>query len=163
MANAEVRDNEWARIAELPEADRQAVMRREVEELAKLSEEERRARLRAGAEQEFRLPDDKLRAVIVSRIHVWLDGDQATVRPVAASLDAVMNVAPSTVAMRRAAIIQTLARDFPANQQERLRSLVPGAFPNHDVRPVSMASSRASLNEAAPKVEAARKPFWKFW
>ena len=142
-----------------------------MEDLAALPEEERQARLKNQADIEYRLPDDKLRAIILSRINVWMDMDEEVVKRVAASLDTVMTKMPSTIAMKRIGVVQTVSRDFPLEQQEKLRMFVPGAFPQGPDKAISIAARLRAEAAVEPAREMAahggaeksKKPFWKFW
>ncbi len=167
MTTVPLSDEQWGRLAEMTEPARQTALKENVLEMSKLSETDRQARIRRQSEIEYALPDEKLRAIIVSRIRVWMDMDLSVVKPVAASLDQAMNHMTSNIAMKRVALVQTVARDFPLDQQERLQALVPGAFPHSAERAVSIGArlreDTARVAAGGAGVEDKKKPFWKFW
>lgn len=167
MTTMPLRDEDWGSIADMPEEARRAALRQMMEVLAKLPEEERQARLKKQSAIEYSLPDEKLRNIIVSRIHVWMDIDVAIARPVATSLDKVMSQTSSTIAMKRVGIVQTVAKDFPADQQIKLRDLVPSAFPQEAAKSVSIAArlrdDTAAATASGVETKPEKKPFWKFW
>ena len=152
-------DQEWGRLAEVEEGQREAQMLARYTEVAALPEEERQQRLRAMAEAEYALPDELLRPFTKSRVRVWLQMEPEAARTVARSYDRVMERMPGPVAMRRVAIVQTLAREFPQEDQQRLRDLVPGVFVGRD-RQAQMA-----VDSPPPRAveQPRKKPWWAFW
>jgi hypothetical protein len=159
-------DQEWGQIAALDAPERESRMQARYQDLATLPEDERRQRLRAMAQTEYALPDDELRSFTYSRLRVWLDLDPTVARQIAASYDAVMSQMPGPIAMRRVGIVQTLAKEFPPEDEERLRELVPAVFagqphrvtvpPPQDVAPPAQA---AAPSDPAPR----SRPWWAFW
>lgn len=154
-------DQAWAKLATLPEEEREPQMAARYTELASLSEDERRQRLRAMAEAEYALPDDHLRPFSLSRLRVWLRLDPEIARTVAGSYDAVMMQMPGSAAWRRVAIVQTLAREFSLEDLQRLRSLIPGAFAEQATALSGVPSRAPTPVEAAPSQP--KKPWWAFW
>lgn len=147
-----VEDSEWARIETLPEDQREAAMRARYLVLAAQPEEERRELLHAMALMEYALPDDRLKPFTRSRMKVLLTLDGASAKAVATSYDSVMNTLPGTAAMRRVALVQSLAREFTQAEQLVLKDLVPGIF-----------TVQLSSLVAAPSVEKRSRPWWAFW
>ena len=94
-------DQDWGRLIDVDEAEREAAMLQRYVALAALPEEERRQQLRAMATAEYALPDAALRTFTRSRLRAWLGMDAEAARRVAASYDAVMREMPATTAMRR--------------------------------------------------------------
>src|SRR6266581_1757391 len=150
-------DEVWGKLATAPEGERTAQTLARYRELATQPEAERRAQLQAMARAEYALPDDQLRAMTLSRLQAYLQMEPEEVRTVVASLDAVMNQLPGTMAMRRVALVQTLAREFSLDDQQRLHDLVPNVF----------GERIANVPEAAPSAPAqparAKKAWWAFW
>jgi alkanesulfonate monooxygenase SsuD/methylene tetrahydromethanopterin reductase-like flavin-dependent oxidoreductase (luciferase family) len=150
-------DIEWAGLAQVEESAREAAMLATYVELAGLPEDDRRGRLAAMAAGEYALSDDLLRPFTRSRMRCWLKMDTDAARRVASSYDAVLSGMPGPIAMRRVALVQTLAKDMTAEEEDALRELVPNVFAGMPRR-VEEIVRRAP--EAPPK---ARKPWWAFW
>lgn len=158
MATPIVKDEAWGALTEVGEAEREPRMRARYLELAALSDGERLVRLRAMAEAEYALPDEKLRPFTTSRMRVWLGLDLPVAQTIARSYDAVMRQMPGPVAMRRVATVQTMARGFSLEDQERLRSLVPGVFA---ARTDAVSVVPRILTTPAP-AEAKKRSWWPF-
>lgn len=90
-------DQDWGRLIDADEAEREAAMVQRYVALAALPEDERRQQLRAMATAEYALPDAQLRTFTRSRLRAWLGMDAEAARHVAASYDAVMREMPATV------------------------------------------------------------------
>jgi hypothetical protein len=161
MTTADVdADSGWSDLVTLDDESREARMRERYTALAALSEDERRHRMRAMAQAEYDLPDGQLRSFTVSRLSVWLGLEPDVARQIATSYDAVMMQMPGPVAMRRVGIVQTLAREFPPEDEERLRDLVPGVFVGQPHRVVTGATPQPSAASAPPQRD---RPWWAFW
>ena len=151
-------DQAWGSLANVSDTERESQMLARYAELARLTEEERRSRLLAMAQAEYSLPDEKLRPFTISRIKVWLKVEMETARLIASSYDAVMDMMPGTAAMRRIALVQTLASSFTLEDQSKLRILVPRVFAGKpDISNV--------VNPVPEKLEekAQTKSKWAFW
>lgn len=140
-------DEQWAALAALDEGERRARMAAVYQELASLTEDERRTRMAAMAVAEFALPEEKAREMALSRVCVWTSMDQATATMLLASFEWVMDHGSAQDAMRRIAIVQSLAKTLSAQDAERLRVLVPKAFPE-----------KLKAHGAVK-----RKRLWEFW
>jgi uncharacterized protein (DUF2342 family) len=164
MVTPEASDQAWVELLHEPEEVRETKMVARYTELAALSADERLARMLAMARAEYALPDDELRTFTLSRIRAWLRLEPETARTTASTYDAAMQRMPGTAAMRRVAIVQTLARELPAEDEERLRELVPGVFAGqpHAVA-VRRAHEPSPAPPPAPPAPAVKKPWWKFW
>lgn len=150
-------DPVWRGLADVSEGERAAQMRVRYSELAALeNEQERDERLLAMMQAEYSLPDDQLRAFTLGRLRTFIDMDPEAVGRLVRSLDTVMTRMPGTAAMRRVALVQTLAREFTPEEQHHLRELMPQVF--GDRAPVAQPPA-----EAAPAAAAASKPWWAFW
>jgi hypothetical protein len=157
-------DSSWSDLAALDAEAREAGMRDRYTALAALSEDERRRRMQAMAEAEYALPDELLRVFTVSRLRVWLELDPAVAKQIAGSYDAVMTQMPGPIAMRRVSIVQTLAREFPPEDEERLRELVPAVFAGQPHRVVGGAAPQpAPQPSSAPDPPRRTRPWWAFW
>ncbi|MFH1141968.1 MAG: hypothetical protein V1724_10005 [Chloroflexota bacterium] len=151
-------DEAWGKLADTGEDEREAQMAQRYTELSSLSEEARRSRLLAMAKAEYALPDAKLSPFTRSRMRVWLKMDPENAKKVAISYSAIMNQMPGPAAMRRVALVQTLARGFSLEDQERLAALVPQVFPG---RPTIVAEVLSTTPSSTPP--ASKKQWWAFW
>ena len=151
-------DEAWGKLADTGEEERETQMFQRYTELASLSEEARRSRLLAMAKAEYALPDAKLRTFTLSRMRVWLKIDPENAKKMAVSYSAVMNQMPGPAAMRRVALVQTLAREFSLEDREKLVALAPGVFAT---RPSSVAGV-FGVTPSSTTVSS-KKPWWAFW
>ena len=118
-------EESWARLADLDETEREALMESRYRELALLSEDERRRRLADTAEAEYTLPSGKLRLFHHSRLRSWLRLEPGAAGRVAASYNAVMRRLPGDLIRCRVSVVRSLLRSFPQDQRAHLKSLVP--------------------------------------
>jgi len=153
-------DQEWGQLITLSAEEREARMDERYLALAALPEDERRRQLQAMAHAEYALPDDQLRPFTISRLRVWLRLEPTVAEQVAASYDAVMTQMPGPIAMRRVGLVQTLAREFPPEDEERLRALVPAVFAGQPHRAVGGAHPEPTASPPAPQRV---RPWWAFW
>jgi hypothetical protein len=153
-------DQSWGELITLDAEEREARMRDRYQELATLAREERRRRMRAMAEAEYALPDDQLRVFTFSRLRVWLALSRDLAAQTAADYDAVMTQMPGPVAMRRVATVQTVARQLSAEDEERLRELVPHIFAG---QPHRLHTESTAAAAPAAVTESRRRPWWAFW
>ncbi len=158
MTNASDRD--WGLLSDLPAQGREEQMQLLFQAIAALPEEEQRTQLRAIANAEYALPDDKLRTLTISRLRAWLQMDPEEARTVANTYDRVVSSMPLSIAWRRVTLVQTLARDFSADEEQRLRTLVPSVFGAAGRR---IASEAAGGTAPVPTLPSQKKPWWAFW
>src|SRR6266567_8247428 len=150
-------DETWGKLAAAPEDERVAQMQARYHELATHPEADRRAQLQAMAQAEYALPDDSLRGMTVCRLRAFLRLKPEEVTTVVASLEAVMDQMPGSTAMRRVALVQTLARDFSVDEQRQLHEMVPTVFGE---RPANVAETQPSAPSHPTPVQ---KAWWAFW
>jgi len=160
MVSQEEVDQAWAQLAETDSASREALMVARYVELAAMPEEQRRAKLRAMANAEYSLPDEKLRPFTVSRLRTWLSLDDETAPIIAHSYDAVMLDMPASAAMKRVSLVQTLVTEFSAEEEDRLRELVPRVFAGAPSRRTGLAAPGSAVPMEAV---SSKKPWWAFW
>jgi hypothetical protein len=155
-------DPTWGPLAETDEQSRAAQVEARYSEIAALPEEERRRRLRAMMEAEYALSDQSLRTMTMARLRAFLSMDEAAVQAIVGSLDTVMKQMSGQAAMRRVALVQTLAQEFTPEEQHHLRTAMPGVFGD---RPTAMggAAGAASAPAPAPGATRAARPWWAFW
>ena len=151
-------DEAWGQLADAGEEERERQMFQRYTELASLSEEARKSRLLAMAKAEYALSDAKLRPFTQSRMRVWLTMETENATKVAVSYSAAMDQMPGPAAMRRVALVQTLARGFSPEDRERLAALVPQVFAG---RPVLVAKVLGVT--PSPMQPSSKKPWWAFW
>jgi hypothetical protein len=112
---------------------------------AELDEAGRRRLLRKQMLAELSLPREQLRDVTRARLDALLRIDAqlppASVERLVASLEAVVDGLPGDLAMRRVEFVQTLTHRLPAERQEQMQHLVPGVLLQ---RPVSKLSGTLS-------------------
>lgn len=157
-------DDGWGKLADQPEADREPQMLQRYRELGELPEPDCQRRLLAMAQAEYALPADKLKSFTLSRIRVFLTLPPVTGKRIAQSYNAVMHQMPGAAAMRRVALVQTLAKEFSDADQARLRELNPDVF--GDV-PSGMSPGQApqvpsASATSAPTMMEKKKGWWPF-
>jgi len=160
MASQEEVDQDWGALADLEAVDRETKMLARYSELAATSEEERQAKLRAMARAEYALPDEMLRLFTVSRMRTWLTLDYEKAASIAQSYDAIMQGMPGAAAMRRVTLVQQLVAEFSAEEEARLRELVPKVFAG---APGRMAALERPELPVETRGLPSRKPWWAFW
>ncbi|MFH1560841.1 MAG: hypothetical protein ABID84_05480 [Chloroflexota bacterium] len=152
-------DQAWGALANATVEERERVMDQRCKELGALSEEERVSQMAAMARAEYALPEVDLRTFTLSRLRTWLKLDEDTGRKMSASYDAVMLNMPGQAAMRRVALVQTLARDFSREDQVKLVALIPNVFGGFtDLLQPTGFETRPTTERAAP----AKKGWWPF-
>jgi hypothetical protein len=152
-------DPTWGALAETDEQSRESQVLARYTELAALPEEGRRRRLRAMMEAEYALSDQSLRTMTMARLRAFLSMDEAAVQAITGSLDGVMKEMSGQAAMRRVALVQTLAQEFTPEEQAHLRAMMPTVFGDRAAAPAGSASGAAP----APAATRPAKPWWAFW
>lgn len=151
-------DASWALLTEVSESERQARMRETYVALASLPEADRRTRMLAMVRAEYALPDEQLRPFTMSRLRVWLQFPTDIAMTVAMTYDAAMEQMPGPAAMRRVALVQTLAREFSREDEAKLRQLVPRVFAGLPDRELLAAARTIPPPQPPPQ----RRRFWPF-
>ncbi len=154
-------DQAWGALAGVPEAERRNAMKQRYVEVARLPEAELHARMLRMAHAEYALADAALRTFTLSRLQAWLELPEDSARKISASYDAVMQKMSGQAAMRRVSMVQTLARDFSAEDEARLRVLVPGVLGALPERQAAAKLSQPAPASAA-RPEPAKKGIWPF-
>jgi len=150
-------DKEWKELATLDPDAMEARMVEILNEMVSLSDEERLERRLAIARAESDLSDEDLRSYTLCRLRAWLKLESAVADRVAATMDDVMKKIPGPQAMRQIALIQTMAREFSLEDQQKLVALAPNVFGG---APVGL---KADAVKAPPKVVEEPKPAKKWW
>lgn len=145
-------DQAWGALMNEAAEEREATMAQRYKEMAALSEEEMLSRMTAMVRAEYDLKDAELRVFTLSRLRTWLKLDEDTARKIAASYDAAMRKMSGPAAMRRVAMVQTLARDFSREDQQQLVELMPNVFGGLKdvIQPFSSRPAPPPVEAAAP-------------
>jgi hypothetical protein len=147
---------DWEEIVTRPAPEREDALGRFYAALATLPKSDRLERLRTIVATTYRLPDDEFRTLTESRLRAWLGLDEGVAATVAQSYDAVLQEVSANDAMRRVAVVQTLARDFSLEDQERLRALVPAVFADQGSSLAATMAGPAQPGGARPRPHAHR-------
>ena len=142
-------------MADLAQADRESKMLARYIELGKQPEATRNERLLEMVRADFALPEDKLKSFTLSRMRVFLKLPPEPAKTMAAAYDTVMLKMPASAAMRRVTLVQTLAKDFTPDEEERLRELNPNLFAGLPSR--KSEKERTDLLSAKAKAETAQR------
>ena len=152
----------WNTLADSSEEDRRAQMGIQYAALLQMTEDQQQEALAKMVEVEYQLPDDKLRIFTASRLLVWLGMELDQGRAIARSYDEVMKKMPGTWAMKRVGAVQTVTRDFDADQLDKLSELIPSMLRE---APRASAVDSGSSSRSAPASAGPRpsKSAWQFW
>ena len=160
MATEAQGDTSWADLSRLETSQREAQMNARYEQLVQMEEPERASAMKAMAEAEYALQDDQLRQFTLSRMRTLLQLSEEDARTIIASYDGAMRQLPATMAMRRVALVQSLSLEFSAEDEERLRVLVPTVFGGTPRRSIVAAMEGSPTTSQPP---AKQEPWWAFW
>lgn len=163
-ADAIAPDSSWSDLINEDDVARQRSM---VERFGKLSTIEEAARLdqlEGMARAEYALPDAELHRFTASRLRAWIELDRVDpgqAQLLATAYDQVFQRVPVELAMRRAMLVQSVARSelTPAEVAE-LRRLIPSLM---QAEPASMPSAMGGLRERVVTGTDKARPKWKFW
>ena len=161
-------DSTWSEIASLDADAQVAAMRERFETLAQAEAAERDRRLEAMIIAEYALDDEHLPAFTGSRLRAWMglaDENLEQAQVVVSAWDDAFKRVPGEIAMRRAALVQTVAREeFSADDIDVLYELIPQLV-GHLPRASQQAVERVALTDRASVAgaRASSKPWWKFW
>ncbi len=151
----------WSGLARTPEADRVGSMCDVLRGVMSLPEDQRTTALNAMVQAEYALDDAALHSFTASRLRAWLrlaSEDMDLTRALSRSWDQVFDGMPAATAMRRATVVQTVARsEMNAEEVGVLFEFIPSI-----VRQIPRAPSKLAqpVPEAPPERDA---PWWKFW
>lgn len=160
-------DTSWSNLAALDERQRMEAMTERMRRLATVDEAARGRELEAMVRAEYALPDSDLRDFTLSRLRAWLQlhgQDPGQSHALARAYHAVFERVPAEVALRRASVVQSVAREeLTAEELTALDELIPDLLePVAHARKESIVGSR--LLERQPAAAGAeRRPRWKFW
>ena len=153
----------WVQLADLNGDEREARMLERYQGMVALPEEERISLMASNAEIVYGLSDEVLKNLTVSRLQAWLLMEQEAAQLIATSYDTAMKKLSSSKAMRRVALVQTLAKEFPHEDQERLVTLMPTVFGGMPTAAAKAAQAAQAQSMPQPEpVKKARKGWWPF-
>lgn len=153
----------WSDLAMLDQATRERSMHEQLTSVLALDEQARLAALKEMITAEYALDEAALRPFTMSRLRTWVAisrEDMERARTLARGYDAVFDGLPAELAMRRARVVQTVAKsDLAPAEVDALFELIPSL-----VRQVPRAPGAAFNRPAAAKPAGdAGQPWWKFW
>ncbi|PKN82590.1 MAG: hypothetical protein CVU47_02410 [Chloroflexi bacterium HGW-Chloroflexi-9] len=161
MAGGAQAGTTWGGLASLPEADRVGPMCDLLREVMSLPEDQRTSAMDGMVRAEYALDEATLHSFTASRLRAWLrlaGEDMDLARSMSQAWDHVFDGMPAETAMRRATVVQTVARsELNAEEVSVLFEFIPSI-----VRQIPRAPSSLSqrLAEAPPERDT---PWWKFW
>lgn len=160
-------DTSWSDLAALGERQRSEAMTERMRRLASVDEAERTRELEAMVLAEYALPEADLREFTLSRLRAWLRlhaQDPGQSHALAGAYRAVFQRVSADVALRRASVVQSVARqELTAEELTELDDLIPDVLePVAHARKESTPTSRL-LEQQPVAVATERKPRWKFW
>jgi len=162
----------WGALAGQPASDQIPAMQEVFAELLKLDETERLVAIEEMVRAEYALDQDALKAFTESRLRSWLAmaaNDLESTQEIVQGYDTVFGHLPGEMAMRRATVVQTVARNhFTTDEVGALFELIPSLVrqvPRSSGSATVSASSSSSSSGGAAVAEApaSARPRWKFW
>lgn len=131
-------------------------------QITALDEAARLDRLEGMARAEYALPDADLHRFTASRLRAWIELDQTDpgqAQLLASAYDRVFQRVPAELAMRRAMLIQSVARsELTAEEIVELDRMAPSLM-----QAVPHAAAMSGIRQREAPVEQRAKPRWKFW
>jgi len=152
----------WSDLAGLDQAARERGMHEHLISVLALEEAPRLEALRDMITAEYALDDAALRPFTISRLRTWVaiaQEDVERARLLARGYDTVFDALGAEMAMRRARIVQTVAKsDLAPGEVTALFELIPSL-----VRHVPRSAGSDFTRPAAAAAGAGGAPWWKFW
>jgi hypothetical protein len=155
-------DTTWSNLAALDEEGRRTAMTERFRRLASEDEASRLRELEAMVRAEYALPEQELHAFTLSRLRAWIEleeHDPGQAMAIAGAYDKVFDRLPANLAMRRASVVQTVARmELTAEEMQHLdlmESRVLASVPHR--------SGEGAIRQRVAGDTARQKPWWKFW
>lgn len=160
-----VADPSWSSMASMAVDDRLEPMKKRMAAVASMEEPARSAAVMGMVRAEYALDEEPLHSVTASWLRAWIalhreDPRQATL--IASAYASVFDAAPSNLAMRRAAVVQTVARQSLTDAEvELLSAELPslGLPPSRNTR----GTGERGLRERVAGDTVALRAWWKFW
>ena len=171
MTNEVQADATWSALSETEASARVTEMRQRFDALAALDEPSREQQAQSMILAEYALADEALADFTESRLRSWLslaEDNLPGAQDVARAYDKAFERVPGGMAMHRAALVHTVARDrLTPEDMDVLFELIPRLVANvprasqEAVEHAAELARRAAANE--PAAASGGKPWWKFW
>lgn len=159
--SGEIADLEWAALADLSPEERETRMADYCRTVVALDESARIEALAAMVRAEYALDEAALPDFTRSRLRAWIAIDQVDhelATRLARGYDTVFLTLPAATAMRRASVVQGVARHhLTAEELERLFALIPSI-----VQQVPRLKQDV-LTTTDRRAQHAARPWWRFW
>jgi hypothetical protein len=153
----------WHEIAAMPAAEQPAMIARTYEVLAGMVEAERQARIVEMETMLYRQPDEQIMAFNQARLRAMLDLRNEAADAVTMVNAKLIDLLPGPMAMKHVGSVQTVAREFTAEEQGRLTDLFPKELVvKGDMKTAAAAASGAPTPLVARQAGKS-KPWWAFW
>lgn len=157
-------DASWSGLSALDEEGRRAAITERYRHLVSADESQRLSELEGMVRAEYQLADAELYSFTLSRLRAWIQlraHDPGQASALARAYDQVFRRVPGELAMRRAAVVQTVARtDLQDDEVAALEEMVPALMQSVAHR---SSGGRTDLPARASEEPARRGPRWKFW
>lgn len=151
----------WSELATLDQVTRERSMHEHLMSVLALDDAPRLQALRDMITAEYALDEPSLRPFTISRLRTWVaiaQDDVERARLLARGYDTVFDGLPAEMAMRRARVVQTVAKsDFSPAEVEALFEVIPSLL-----RQVPRASTEHFARPAVATT-AGTTAWWKFW
>ncbi len=160
-----VADPTWTMLASMTADERQAPMKKRLAAVATMGEPARSEAVTGMVRAEYALDEEALHSVTTSWLRAWMELHREDPRQASLVADAyasVFGAAPSNLAMRRAAVVQTVARQSLTDAEvdflsHELPSL--GLPPSKNMR----GTGERGLHERVDGDTVSQRAWWKFW
>lgn len=152
-------DSTWSALVKLDAEAALMGMKERFAAVAKLPPDERQERLKSMILAEYELDQPGLATFTASRLRSWVALGPEEANVIADGYNTVFKEMPGEMAMRRATVVQMVARDMTPDEIAVLHRLIPSLVSQIPViRPDDAKASAPSM-----PVTEAKKPAWKFW
>jgi hypothetical protein len=166
MASASEFGARWGALSGESGATQIAGMRAILDEVVALPDEARVDAIEAMVAAEYALEASVLHSFTTSRLRAWLAmsaNDMEAAKKVVNGYDTAFERLPGAMAMRRATIVQTVARvEMTPEEVTGLFALIPSIV-QQVPRAVPSSMSTPAGGAVAAMAPAKKKPAWKFW
>ena len=162
-------DMTWSALSDAEPSARISGMRQRFDALGGLDQPEREQQAESMILAEYALEDEQLADFTESRLRAWLSlaaDNLQEAQDVANAYNKAFERVPGAIAMRRAALVHTVARDrLTPEDMDVLFELIPRLVANVPRASQEAVEHAAELARRAARdpVARRRKPWWKFW
>ncbi len=169
MTNDGQLDMTWSALSDSEASARVSEMQQRFDALAALDQAAREQQAEAMIRAEYALEDEQLADFTESRLRSWLSlsaDNLEAAQGAAQAYNTAFERVPGAIAMRRAALVHTVARDrLTPEDMDVLYELIPrlvANVPRASQEAVEHAAELARKAAGEPVVRAS-KPWWKIW